>query len=215
VDAPTEEMMILASPQVLEAYDADREAAIAEHMQSILRILGVEGTVHTADTPKRWAKMMLREVCAGLITEPPAIASFDLDRDEAVAIEGQINVVGPIALRSCCAHHLVPIVGSAWIGLMPNTKQLNGLSKLHRLTEWVMARPSVQETATAMLADAIEELMHPVGLAVVVRAKHFCCAWRGVKDEPSVMITSMRRGLMRTNLNALAEFMTLISGAGY
>ena len=94
-------------------------------------------------------------------------------------------------------------------------ERLVGLSKFHRLTEWVMARPQIQEEATQQLAEELDIALAPKGLGVVIRAKHFCTAWRGVRDEPSVMVTSVVRGVLRDEPEARSEFMALIGGMGF
>lgn len=185
------------------------ELAIARHVGHILDALRIARDHNTTDTPRRVAKMLVREVCAGRFEPMPEIADFpNLHRID------QIYAVGPIAFRSCCAHHLVPILGQAWIGVVP-TERLIGLSKFHRLTQWIMARPQIQEEATEQLADTLHNVIRPKALAVVLRAKHFCTAWRGVRDEPSVLTTSVMRGAFRDTPEARAEFINLISGMGY
>lgn len=185
------------------------EAAVEGAMCDVLTALGVPSGPHTAGTPGRVARMMVREVFAGLFEPPPALTSFPNEQ----ALD-QLYAVGPIAVRSCCAHHLVPIIGQAWIGVLPG-ESLIGLSKFHRLTAWIMARPQTQEEATQQLADALCDAIKPIGLAVIVRARHFCTAWRGVRDEPSLMTTSVMRGALLTAPAARAEFMSLVSGMGY
>ncbi len=104
-------------------------------------------------------------------------------------------IVGPITVRSACSHHLCPIIGKVWIGVMPNEhSNLIGLSKYTRLCDWVMSRPQIQEEAVTRLADLLQDRMQPDGLAVVMEADHFCMQWRGVKDTDSKMINSVMRG---------------------
>jgi GTP cyclohydrolase I len=126
----------------------------------------------------------------------------------------QVYAVGPIAVRSCCAHHLVPIQGQAWIGVLPGDT-LMGLSKFHRLTAWVMARPQMQEEATDQLATVIENAIQPKALAVMVRARHLCCTWRGVCDDGQMMTTSVMRGSFRKNASARAEVLDLFKSQGF
>lgn len=187
----------------------DIEGDVAGCISELLDALRIERDHNTQDTPDRVARMLVREVFAGRYSEPPDLTDFpntnELD---------QIYTVGPIIVRSCCAHHLLPILGSAWIGVIP-TDRLIGLSKFHRLTHWVMSRPQIQEEATHQLADALEQALAPRALAVVIRAKHFCTAWRGVRDEPSLMVTSIMRGLFKEDPRARSEFMSLIAGMGY
>jgi len=185
------------------------EEEVACCVADMLSALRISNSPHTAETPRRVARMLVREVFAGRFEPAPELTDFP----NAKNID-QVYAVGPITFRSCCAHHLVPILGQAWVGIVPS-ERLIGLSKFHRLTNWIMARPQVQEEATEQLANALEEAIEPRGLAVVVRAKHFCCIWRGVRDEPTLMTTSVMRGLLRDGPAAHAEFMALIAGMGY
>ena len=89
------------------------------------------------------------------------------------------------------------------------------LSKFNRLTEWIMARPQIQEESTVQLADEIEKRIKPQALAVVVKAQHMCMSWRGVKDTGSSMTTSVMRGLFRDDIAAREEFLSIIKGQGY
>lgn len=188
---------------------AAAESDVKRHVAGILAALGIAPDHNTRDTPERVARMLVHEVCAGRFAPCPTITDFP----NAANLD-QIYAVGPIAVRSCCAHHLVPILGEAWIGVLPG-ERIIGLSKFHRLTEWIMARPQIQEEATEQLADAIENAIAPLGLGVIVRARHFCTAWRGVRDGPSVMTTSVMRGAFRDKKEARAEFMSLVAGMGY
>ena len=182
---------------------------VAGHVASILRSLGIEQDHNTADTPKRVAKMLVCEVFAGRYQPAPCVTDFP-----NVTNLDQIYVVGPITVRSCCAHHLVPIIGQAWVGVVPSARVI-GLSKFHRLTEWIMARPQIQEEATQHLADAIEKAVQPRALGLVVRAKHLCCTWRGVRDDGTLMTTSVMRGLFKTDGNARRELLALMAGQGF
>jgi len=189
---------------------ADMENEVEGCVLDMLRALRIEPDHNTRDTPARVARMLVREVFAGRYDEPPELTFFPNVRG---ALD-QIYAVGPIAFSSSCAHHLVPITGRAWVGVLPDDR-LIGLSKFHRLTRWIMARPQIQEEATHQLADAVEGALAPRGLAVVVRATHLCCAWRGVRDEPSVMSTSVMRGVLLADSAARAEFMAMIAGMGF
>jgi len=123
----------------------------------------------------------------------------------------ELMIVGPVTVRSACSHHLCPIIGQVWVGVMPNEHSaLIGLSKYARLVEWVMARPQIQEEAVIQLADLIQDKTQPDGLAIVMEASHFCMAWRGVKDMDSKMINSVMRGAFLKDSNLRREFLSLI-----
>jgi GTP cyclohydrolase I len=120
-------------------------------------------------------------------------------------------VIGPLTVRSACSHHLCPIVGKIWIGVLPNEKSnLIGLSKYARITEWIMGRPQIQEEAVIQLADILEDKIKPIGLAVVMDADHLCMQWRGVKDMDSKMLNSVMRGRFLEDTDLRREFLSLL-----
>ena len=120
-------------------------------------------------------------------------------------------IVGPITVRSACSHHLCPVIGKLWIGVMPNEHtNVIGLSKYARLAEWIMGRPQIQEEAVVQLADLIMEKTQPDGLALVMEPRHYCMAWRGVKDLDSKMINSVMRGAFLKDSTLRREFLALI-----
>jgi GTP cyclohydrolase I len=121
-------------------------------------------------------------------------------------------IVGPIKVRSACSHHLCPVIGRIWIGVMPNQhSNLIGLSKYARLTNWIMSRPQIQEEAISQLAELLMDMVKPDGLAVVMEADHFCLHWRGVKDSDAKMTNSVMRGSFLTNSSLRREFLALMS----
>ena len=191
----------------LEKIQADVEVA----MQGVLDALLIDTTNdhNTIETAKRVAKMYVREVFKGRYLPRPAVTDFP----NAKRLD-EMYTVGPITVRSACSHHLVPIMGHAWIGVIPGERVI-GLSKFNRLTEWVMARPHIQEEAAVMLADEIEGLIKPKGLAVVIRAAHQCMTWRGVRETDTSMTTSVMRGLLFDNEKARNEFLMTIRGQGF
>ena len=161
---------------------------------------------NTEDTARRVAKMYVQEVFSGRYVQPPEITEFP----NAEALN-ELMIVGPITVRSACSHHLCPIIGKLWIGVLPD-KQTNviGLSKYARLAEWVMGRPQIQEEAVVQLADLIQEKTRPDGLALVMQATHYCMAWRGVKDMNSRMINSIMRGAFLRNSDLRKDLLSLI-----
>lgn len=187
------------------------EAKVAASMEDVLGALGIDwiSDPNTQGTPRRWAKMLCREVLAGRFGERPKITTFPNTRkvDEVI-------VVGPIGVRSMCSHHFVPILGQCWIGVIPGDKLL-GLSKYSRLTRWIMARPQIQEEAAMQLADEIEALLEPLAIGVVVKAQHLCMTWRGVQEQESEMTSSVMRGKFKDSVSARAELMSLIGGKGF
>lgn len=194
--------------------DDDRsliEARVRTSVESLLDalLIDTENDPNTQDTAKRVAKMLVQEVFKGRYEPPPKITDFP--NTEKL---DQIYTVGPITVRSACSHHLVPILGQAWIGVIPGDRII-GLSKFNRLTEWVMARPQIQEEATQQLADEIEQRIYPQALAVVIKAEHMCMTWRGVRETSTSMITSVLRGAFRDDYKARQEFFSIIRGQGF
>ena len=181
---------------------------VESHVEAMLRalVIDTESDHNTQDTARRVAKMYLNEVFAGRYEQPPAMTEFP-----NVEKINELMVVGPITVRSACSHHLCPIMGKLWIGVLPNAdSNLIGLSKYARLAEWIMGRPQIQEEAVVQLADLIMDRTQPDGLAVVMEASHYCMAWRGVKDLDSKMINSVMRGAFLKDPTLRREFLALI-----
>ena len=169
-------------------------------------VIDTQNDHNTNNTARRVAKMYLQEVFNGRYVAAPTITEFP----NAEHLN-ELMIVGPITVRSACSHHLCPVIGQVYIGLMPNEHtNVIGLSKFARLAEWIMARPQIQEEAVVQLADLIQEKTQPDGLAIVMEASHFCMGWRGIKDTESKMINSVMRGVFLKDPNLRREFLTLI-----
>ena len=161
---------------------------------------------NTANTARRVAKMYVNEVFKGRYVKPPEITEFP----NAERLN-ELMIVGPITVRSACSHHFCPVIGTLWIGVLPNEHtNVIGLSKYARVAEWIMGRPQIQEEAVVQLADLIQNKTKPDGLAIVMEATHYCVAWRGVKDLDSKMINSVMRGVFLKDANLRREFLSLI-----
>lgn len=141
------------------------------------------------DTPKRVVKAF-EEYFKGYHEDPQKILSKTFEEIEGY---NDMVVVRDIEVRSHCEHHMVPIIGRAHIGYLPDGKVV-GLSKLARLVEVYAKRLQTQETMTAQIADAIEKYLKPKGVAVLIDATHHCMTMRGVKHSGSSTITSQFRG---------------------
>ena len=181
---------------------------VTEKMQTVLdsMVIDTENDHNTQDTARRVAKMYLKEVFKGRYTESPEVTEFP----NAEHLN-ELMIVGPITVRSACSHHLCPVIGQIWIGVLPNEHtNVIGLSKYARLAEWIMGRPQIQEEAVVQLADLIQRKTQPDGLAIVMEASHFCMGWRGVKDMDSKMINSVMRGVFLKDANLRREFLSLI-----
>jgi GTP cyclohydrolase IA len=180
------------------------EAKMQQVLESL--VIDTESDHNTRGTARRVAKMYLTEVFRGRYTVIPPVTEFP-----NVERLNELMIVGPITVRSACSHHLCPIIGRVWIGVMPNEhSNLIGLSKYARLCDWVMSRPQIQEEAVTRLADLLQERMQPDGLALVMEADHFCMQWRGVKDTDSKMINSVMRGSFLKDANLRREFLALL-----
>jgi GTP cyclohydrolase I len=181
---------------------------VTEKMKGVLEsmVIDTENDHNTQNTARRVAKMYLKEVFKGRYVEGPEITEFP----NAEHLN-ELMIVGPITVRSACSHHLCPVIGKIWIGVLPNEHtNVIGLSKYARLAEWIMGRPQIQEEAVVQLADLIQRKTQPDGLAIVMEASHFCMGWRGVKDMDSKMINSVMRGVFLKDVNLRREFLALI-----
>jgi GTP cyclohydrolase IA len=181
---------------------------VSERMQFVLESLVIDTSNdhNTRETARRVAKMYLQEVFGGRYAAAPSTTEFP----NAVRLN-ELMIIGPIKIRSACSHHLCPIIGRVWVGVMPNQhSNLIGLSKYARLASWIMSRPQIQEEAVVQLAEALQEKLKPDGLAVVMEADHFCMHWRGVKDDDSLMTNSVMRGVFLKEAALRAEFFSLI-----
>jgi len=157
------------------------------------------------DTPARVARAY-KEMFSGLYQRPEEVlaTTFDLNHNELVIVKN-------IDIFSVCEHHLLPFVGKASVGYIPNNNgQITGLSKLARLIDVYAKRPQVQERLTSQVADALMRILKPQGVIVVIECEHFCMSMRGVTKPGSKTTTSVVRG----NLQDPAlrhEALTLIS----
>lgn len=157
------------------------------------------------ETPGRVARMYA-ELLSGLREDPRQhLKKFFQEKYD------EIVLVRDIGFNSLCEHHLLPFIGQAHIGYMPNGRVI-GLSKLARVVEVVARRPQVQERMTETIADLLVEELDAKGVAVVIEASHSCMTVRGVRKPGSVCVTSAMKGIFRANLSSRSEVMTLIYG---
>jgi len=158
------------------------------------------------ETPKRVVKSY-KEFYAGYNQDPAEILSKVFEE-----IEGydEIVLVKDILLESHCEHHMVPILGKAHVAYLPD-KRVVGLSKLARVVDLYAKRLQTQETMTAQIADTINEVLKPKGVAVVIDAEHQCMSSRGVSKKGTSTVTSRMLGVFRDNQKSRMEFMNLIA----
>ena len=158
------------------------------------------------ETPKRVVKSY-EEFYAGYNQDPSEILSKVFEE-----IEGydEIVLVKDILLESHCEHHMVPILGKAHVAYLPD-KRVVGLSKLARVVDLYAKRLQTQETMTAQIADTINEVLKPKGVAVVIDAEHQCMSSRGVSKKGTSTVTSRMLGAFRDSQKSRMEFMNLIA----
>jgi GTP cyclohydrolase I len=185
--------------------DADRPDPIEPLIEAVLKELDeAPGRDGLLKTPKRVAAS-LRFLTEGYRKDPKEIlndALFDVSYNEMV-------IVKDIEVYSLCEHHLLPFLGRAHVAYIPNGKVV-GLSKIPRLVEIFARRLQVQERLTVEIAEALEDILKPTGVAVVVEAIHLCMMIRGVSQQNSFAITSSLRGEFHDDPKTRAEFMELI-----
>lgn len=189
------------------------QGEVAWHMEQVLRalVIDTDSDHNTRETAKRVAKMFVREVFAGRYQPAPAVTEFP-----NVERLNELMIVGPLRVRSACSHHLCPIMGRVWVGVLPHRdSNLIGLSKYGRLVQWVMSRPQIQEEAVSQVADLLERRLNPDGVAVVLEAEHYCMHWRGVKDDGAQMVNSVMRGAFLSDPALRREFLSLLPGHGH
>ncbi len=159
------------------------------------------------DTPKRVAKSY-RELFVGYGTDPVQLLQRSF---EEVAGYDEMVVLRDIRLESHCEHHMVPIIGRAHVGYLPRGRVV-GISKLARVVDAFAKRLQIQEKLTAQIANAINDVLDPVGVAVVLEAAHQCMTTRGVHKHGVTMVTSTMLGAFRDDHATRREFLSIING---
>ena len=158
------------------------------------------------ETPKRVVRAY-EQFFAGYEMDPKEVLSKVFEEVEGY---DEMVIVKDIRVESHCEHHIVPILGKAHVGYLPN-KRIVGISKLARVVDIFGKRLRTQEVMTAQIANVINEVLEPKGVAVVMNAKHQCMTTRGVHKPESSTITSTMLGAFRENPDTRAEFMNLIT----
>jgi GTP cyclohydrolase IA len=157
------------------------------------------------ETPGRVARMYA-ELFSGLHDDPRRhLQKFFTEQYDEVVL------VRDISFNSMCEHHMLPFMGVAHVGYMPNGRVV-GLSKIARVVEIVARRPQVQERMTETIANLLLEELQAKGVAVVIEATHSCMTIRGIRKPGSLCVTSAMKGIFRSNLSSRSEIMNLIYG---
>lgn len=180
---------------------------IQQKFADIMQVLGLDLSDDSLiETPKRVAKMYVGEIFWGLDYDafPKCTAVDNKMKYDEMVVERNINV------QSNCEHHFVIIDGLATVAYIPNQKVL-GLSKINRVVEYFSKRPQIQERLTEQIYHALQYILETDNIGVVIHAKHYCVAARGVEDTGSSTITSKLGGVFKTDPNVRTEFMRLVS----
>lgn len=188
-----------------ELYDPKTTEELAAHVKEILRLLGEDtGREGLLKTPERVAKALQ------FTTKGYSEDGIDIIR-QAIFDEKyqQMVLVKDIELYSTCEHHMMPFIGKCHVAYIPNGK-ITGLSKIARVVETYARRLQVQERLTVQIRDCIQEALHPLGVAVVIEAKHTCMQVRGVQKSNAVTTTSAFSGVFLSSSRTRNEFLNLI-----
>jgi len=200
-----EKIKHLLGYEKMESYDPENLKKLQYHYHEILKLIGEdpsrEGLI---DTPLRVAKS-IQFLTQGYDHNPEEIllsAKFKEDYREMV-------IVKDIEIFSLCEHHMIPFIGKAHVAYIPNG-YITGLSKIARIVEAYSRRLQVQERLTSQIKEAIQNTLNPLGVAVVIEARHLCMSMRGVQKQSSVTTTSDFTGAFN-RAETRAEFISLIS----
>ena len=207
---PAVALVTMSARAALRRHGRPTREEAEEAVRTLLRWVGEDPTREgLLETPSRVIKAY-REHFRGYLIEPAEIL-----RKTFAEVEGydEMVVLKDIAFESHCEHHLAPIIGRAHVAYLP-VKRVVGISKLARLVEAFAKRLQIQERMTAQIADAIDEVLQPRGVGVVIEATHHCMTTRGIHKPGSLMVTSRLLGLFRSNPETRREFLSIIGKSG-
>ncbi len=200
--APIDPKLAVSTAAAARPDDAEAERAFRD----ILRWIGEDPTRDgLKNTPARMVRAY-REYFAGYASDPEDALRTTFEEvdgyDEMIVLRG-------VTFESHCEHHLAPIIGRAWVGYVPD-RRVVGISKLARIVEIYARRLQIQERLTAQIANAIESVLQPRGVAVVIKATHHCMMSRGVRKHGADLVTSRMLGCFRDQPMTRSEFLTLV-----
>lgn len=188
-----------------DLYDAETIGELTGHYRSMLETIGEDPSREgLAKTPERAAKA-LAFLTQGYRIDPKEI----LESAKFAEKYKQMIVVKDIEFYSLCEHHLLPFYGKAHVAYIPNG-HIVGLSKIARVVQSLSRRLQVQERLTVQIHDAIKEVLHPLGVAVVIEASHLCMQMRGVESQNSKTTTAEYSGFFMTDPKTRREFLAYI-----
>lgn len=186
------------------------QAEAEEAVRTLLRWAGEDPAREgLLDTPRRVAKAY-GDWFSGYRVDPREYLSRTFEEVEGY---DELIVLRDIEFESHCEHHMAPIIGRAHVAYMP-VRRVVGISKLARLVEAFAKRLQIQERMTAQVADTIQEVLQPRGVAVVIEATHHCMTTRGVHKAGSTMVTSRLLGIFRNNPDTRREFLAIVGKNG-
>lgn len=187
--------------------DEEKIEKIKEHFAEIMTTLWLDLTDDSLkDTPKRVAKMYVKEVFRGLNEKNfPSVSTFENKYEY-----DHMLVVKDIKVQSHCEHHFVPFLGKAHVAYIPNGRVV-WLSKINRIVDFYCRMPQVQERLTELIHDKLCEVLGTKDVAVVIEAKHLCVSMRGVKDTDSSTVSTKLGGSFKEKLAVRNEFLARTS----
>lgn len=189
-------------------YQDTARSVIAYHYEQIIRAMLIDlDDPNVADTPERLARMYIDELFSGRYLPRPRVTCFPSLREGS---KENLLMQGPIQIKSTCSHHWAPVIGKAWLAVLP-TSNLLGLSKYARLISWIMRRPSLQENMVEQIADELERTLNTPDIALVVDAEHYCMKMRGAEEPCSMTSTQVMRGGFRENSELRSEFLSFVA----
>ncbi len=198
----------MSKPRPAAAFARPARAEAEDAVRTLLRWAGEDPSregLH--DTPARVVRAY-EEFFAGYATDPVALLERTFEETDGY---DEMVLLRDIRVESHCEHHMVPIIGRAHVAYLP-AKRVVGISKLARVVEAYAKRFQIQEKMTAQIANTINDVLQPLGVAVVIEAAHQCMSTRGVHKAGVTMVTSRMLGAFRTNPSTRREFLAMIRG---
>ena len=194
----------------VDHFDDEKTEKLADIYSEVLDIIGEDaGREGLQETPLRVAKSM-QFLTQGYGTQPEQIIKNAMFREDY----REMVIVKDIDLFSLCEHHLIPFLGKAHVAYIPDG-HITGLSKIARVVEAYSRRLQVQERLTVQIRDCLEDTLKPLGVAVVIEAKHLCMVMRGIQKQNSVTTTSAFTGEFLNKASTREEFIHLIGAQLY